>query len=77
MSNDHCPKCGYCKACGRSNQPQGFYPWPHQPYYPYWGQWYSGTGGLLSTSSITVDTGSSAGATDVAYGNPLQSNTFN
>jgi hypothetical protein len=58
-----CPKCGHCPTCGRSNQPQGFYPpyWPYgqYPYYwPYTGapptQWISG--GTTVSGSTTINT---------------------
>lgn len=33
---DKCPNCGYCPACGRSDQP--VIPWWPMPYYgPWWG----------------------------------------
>jgi hypothetical protein len=27
-----CPNCGYCPHCGRS---YNYWPWPHQPSYPW------------------------------------------
>jgi hypothetical protein len=37
---DACPNCGYCKHCGRSNEPFRFVPYypvyPAYPTYPTW-----------------------------------------
>lgn len=62
-SNDTCPRCGYCKHCGRGAGYWGRPYWP-QPYWsrpfwdttPYWQQpWINTTqtGGITSTTFVT------------------------
>lgn len=58
-----CPKCGHCPTCGRSNQPQGFYPyWPYGQYPYYWPYtyqpplttWADTTGPAVTTATINT-----------------------
>lgn len=55
--SDTCEKCGYCKACGRSNPVYHYY----QPYqYPYW---YYGQNGYYPTTVTTGVVSTGGGST--------------
>lgn len=48
-----CPKCGYCKECGRSNEDNRWWIYPYNPY-PWWQSPYITWTGAPTTTTTTT-----------------------